>query len=1161
MGTPTIAINGSASNGGGASPDNAPFSIAGDYAQLIASGADAFHASGATVFDMDAGTLSMASDAQIGRVTQGVTVTADMVRQNQLLLNAIGSYCRENGIAIHVEALLTNPSQDDWTYQWLQPAVVANLPITAVEDDREIASSIPDTKQDFASYAKNEMAIVKQIVRYYPAVKIGEWEGGAPTTAIADWWSAYDGVAHAAGLPRISYVVADTSWNAPWITPPSAYQTWLVNLSQLVQANGMQLTVLLDGGRASTPHLWTAQSEQHAAMLARLGGVTADTLLIRTWGSAYPDAVLPINEPTTIGNDAAEIAATYPLYRDGAITVENTIAVTSVPQMIVTTNTAAAVGSVSLTWTATDVAAGARLAVVITDQTGELSAQRSGSGTVSGGGTNLLILNGNSADVAAELQSLTVVEPTAGPDSIDIETFGINGRLSDSQISLISLTVARTSAAQEFKFVPGSVTQFWTAASASTNAAHVITSINYTWNSSDASTEAGRYRIVKSISIHEPMAEDGVTRISGVLEEPDANPAPGSSSSLPLNLSAFIAYAFNPADHLSTVNVLSTTLTFGAVTGDLLSINDTLSATSPTALISGATLLNYFAAGGTQITQLNTGGNPNWQSSWSTNLASVTTTYGSNNQILEQSFLGGTSEPWFVLDNVFDPYTGALWEQFETTPPPAPFDNFATGDQYVTQFNTGDNPNWDYADWGGHTQVTVKWEDYYAKAVTSIPPVRTGLQNTDAYSSTSQLSLTGPTGGGGTLVGGNATTRIHAVGSDTIYAGLGTTTITTGTGHSTIYLSYGADSEVTIVSGGEDSIWTGDARLTITNIGATPDEVYAQGNQLSVGDNSSIDVIGDYNAVNIGNSSAITMPGSQNILDVEGTADDVSIGNASTIIATGTHDTFNLNGAADVCQAGSNNTVNLNGTTSSATAGTDTTAWFWGSGNSLTAGDRTKAWLVGDRNTLSAGDHSTIDLVGSASAAVLGSYGMVWEYGAGASAKLQSNGSINQYGTNEVGTGGAGTTGWQAGTANRLTVGDNSTINVVGDNDTASGGDGSTIIITGNYDLVSVGNSGNIFIYGSNETVSLRGAAHAQTISGFKLANGDRLDLTQVLAGVSLLHDLSNLKNYVSVVRSGSDSVLIANGPLGTDAVIVHGAGSLGLSDFVAHAAFVLPPH
>ena len=237
-----------------------------------------------------------------------------------------------------------------------------------------------------------------------------------------------------------------------------------------------------------------------------------------------------------------------------------------------------------------------------------------------------------------------------------------------------------------------------------------------------------------------------------------------SNSSLPFNLNNFNPDAYNPYNHLSTVNVISTRLTYGELSGKLQTITDRLAPSTPlnpTIAASSAELLCHRRL---QITQLNSGDNPDWQSSWSSELASVTTTYGSDNQILEQVFQGGASEPWFVLDNVFSPYTGQLWEQFQTVPSPAPFGDFVTGTQLLTQFNTGDNPNWDYTDWGDSAQVTVEWQDYYAKAVTAIPHVRTGLQTTDAYSPTSRLSLTGPSNGGGDLlIGCNGTTEHRSV--------------------------------------------------------------------------------------------------------------------------------------------------------------------------------------------------------------------------------------------------------------------------------------------------------------------------------------------------------------------------------------------------------------
>jgi hypothetical protein len=722
--TPAIAINGSVSTGGGSSSNNALGAIAADYAQLIAPGANAFQASGAKIFDMDAGILCLASTAQIGRVINGVQVTAETVAQNQLLLNAIGAYCRENGISIHVEALLSNPKSDDWTYQWLAPSVAANLPITAVEDDREMDWQVSNTPADLTRYAADEVAIVAQIAHAYPTVQIGTWVGGGPISITTAWWGAYDKAAAAAKLPGITYAVADTSWNAPWVTTPANWQGWLVALSHQVQLNNMSLTVLLDGGQGGTNELWTAQSEQHAEMLATLaaqGSVTVNTLLVRSWGFTHPDGVIPVNEPTTIGNAAAEIAATYALYQNGTITAKYAASIAAVPQMIVTMNTPIRVSPVSVTWTMAE-SADARIAVVLIDQTGALSATAMGKGTVSGAGTTQLTLTGNAADILAELATLNVTEPVLGPDSIDIEAFGINGRLSDSQISLLTLADA-TAGTPTVQFA---ATQAYTAASASiTN--HIITSISYTWNDPTASPGTVGYNIIKKISLHEPLADAGVTLVNGGPRQPAAN----SSHGLLLDCPCWTGGAYNPSGSLSTIGVLSTRLTYALKSGNLLSITDDLAPSNPVSAIVGFTLPNYFATGGTQVTQFNTGDNPGWQPSWSSLLASVTTTYGSQNQILEQLYQGGGKEPWFVLDNVFDPYTGKLWEQFETIQ--APVTSYVTGDQLLTLFNTGDNPNWEY-NWGQAAQATIRWQDYYVTAVTSVAPVRTGLQSTDAYS-------------------------------------------------------------------------------------------------------------------------------------------------------------------------------------------------------------------------------------------------------------------------------------------------------------------------------------------------------------------------------------------------------------------------------------------
>src|ERR1700722_7989315 len=719
---PTISLDGSAAGAGGSSLVNgAPDTIAGDYAELIAAGSNFFQASGAKIFNMDAGALSTAYVGQIGRVIQGVTITAAMVQRNQQLLNAIGAYCRANGISINVEAQLTNAPSKDWAYQWLGPAVAAGLPITAVENDDEVEVT-PPLNEDLAASAQNMAAIVKQIVHYYPTVRIGQWEGQASLAVTSAWWADYNLAAKIAGLPVISYAVADTSWNAPWVTTPASWQAWLRGLSALVQSNGMQLKVLLDGiNTDASDQQWTAQSEQHAAMLASLSGVTVNTLLVRTWQHALPDAILPINQPTTGGNDAAEIAAIYPLYQTGNITAQGAATLTTLPQVIVTTASTTAIQPPSLDLAAGDIAVGARVAVVLIDETGVLSAAAQGTGTVLGAGTNDLILNGTSAEVMAELKTLTLTETVNGPDSIDIEAFGVNGRLADAQIAVLALPPGHGIGAQSYSFLPQVAIQPWISSSATVASSGLMTSESFVWNSAVQNVATGAYQLIKTDSIHEPLATLGVSIVNGIVQQSMVN-----DESLPIGLSALNPSAFDPAAQISSINVLNTTMTYGP-RGKLQTIVDTLAPTTPTANVMGGTLPNYFVTGGSQVTQFNTGDNPNWQSSWSSQFESVTTSYGSDHQILEQMFLCGSSNHYLVLDNVFDPYTGALWEQYQTSLPPGPNATFMTGNEYITEFNTGDNPNWDYHDWGNNGQVTVTWQDYYASAVTTSPPANAGL--------------------------------------------------------------------------------------------------------------------------------------------------------------------------------------------------------------------------------------------------------------------------------------------------------------------------------------------------------------------------------------------------------------------------------------------------
>ena len=124
-------------------------------------------------------------------------------------------------------------------------------------------------------------------------------------------------------------------------------------------------------------------------------------------------------------------------------------------------------------------------------------------------------------------------------------------------------------------------------------------------------------------------------------------------------------------------------------------------------------------------------------------------------------------------------------------------------------------------------------------------------------------------------------------------------------------------------------------------------------------------------------------------------------------------------------------------------------------------------------------------------------------------------------------------------------------------------------------------NSAPIFLYGSGSTASGSAAsgsigkdllirAGVDYVSQFNLAGGDKLDLTQILAGASLAHDLANLGNFVQVLGSaandlgfgaGTKTSLEITGPHGTAVVNLEGSGKLALTDLLSHHSLVLPPH
>ncbi len=84
----------------------------------------------------------------------------------------------------------------------------------------------------------------------------------------------------------------------------------------------------------------------------------------------------------------------------------------------------------------------------------------------------------------------------------------------------------------------------------------------------------------------------------------------------------------------------------------------------------------------------------------------------------------------------------------------------------------------------------------------------------------------------------------------------------------------------------------------------------------------------------------------------------------------------------------------------------------------------------------------------------------------------------------------------------------------------------------------------------------------------FNIANGDKLDLSHVLAGAPISHDLTNLGEFVRVVGHatvdplhGQGTTLEITGAGGSSRINLQGSGKLELKDLVQHDSLLLPPN
>ena len=1136
--------------------------------------------------------------------------TQDQVTSNYNILKQIADYCKANGITIQVNAVLTNPAQySDGTNalvgQWAGIAASVGLPISRVQDVNETATVNPDTStlEDFAATATVEVNAVRTLLNAYANssyqltagnLQVGDMEGGAPASSRA-WWIEYNMVARSNGLSGFSFWTTDLNQYGPWSDPLSTagWQATLESMSQVAAAGDLATNVLVQGADIDqTGNQFVAQAEQNAAdiaMLVAAGSISVNSIELQSWAS-LPVGVGLITSPTSTANEAVEIAATFSLYAAGAITASGSASINAPNQLVIPTGNAQSIGQLGINWSAQDVANGGRLAVVLVDQTGTLTARSHGSGTATNNNGNVLILNGTSADLAAELASVMVAEPYAGPDTLDIEVFGMQGRLTDAQISMLAGVPGQATAT-----LATNSSQGWLSASATLNTGTVLASDaimtheTVYWNTAPTSgtTVPGQSAFLNVVAIHEPLAEYGVKNTSSIVLGTTANAvvdifdstvdwAPytangyannaGKNNAVSPQTTGWLKTAFNASAAVTPMVVQSTVNSFDPNTGRLLSsINNLAPDPLTTVDLTGAhanPFATAFSNGGTQVVEYNTGNNPGWNIGWGTQFNAATLTYDGSGHLVELFLQGGAADPWFTVDNVFNPNTGELWEQFETAaPPPASSDGqtylgtqnqykpgFVSGPLFITQFRTGNNPsatvnnpNWNYLDWGASSTVdTEVWTDYFMMANFSGFALNyAGLSAGDINNYPRQFV------NGTTLdlfyLPGSIAVDLNALGTVTIASQVLASSLT---GLNAIDAA-GATGTVTITGlmAGSSALIGGNTASTIKGYGH--DTIVAGTGQTSIDTGSGSSVV----HVAYANSSA-SITGNNNTIDaaagdtltIAGTGNVVS-GSSVTLTVTSPGAVLTESGQSNTVQfAGGGGTLVETGSTSkTALYGSYVAAWLedgatltaTGSHNVIVGKRRLSITLTGDASTVQAADGSTITL-GGANDTVEGS-GLAISASPGTANLLieGSSDNISAATGSSLAVQGAQHTITASGVAVQM-LDASSTMTLFGNSNTIYGcagswvaiGSGSNNVVSGSGTHIIVANPTNLLIEGSNDSVTaapgsslaVRGAQH--TI----VASGVTIQLLDASSGVNVFGD-----NDTVYGCSGS-SVLIGSG-------------------------------
>ena len=387
------------------------------YADLIASGTNWFVEGGASVlkvYDFDLAYLPEAT------------------------LKSLIAYLKANNIKLAVESYLATarPGQtgeglqtSGFTQQWVSRVQKFGGTVDYVQMDEALYRGNIVYGRSLNDLAVDVAANVAIIRKAFSGVQIGDIEpfqsGDTRGMALVqNWLAAYK----AATGTAIDSFIPDLAYNAQ-----SAAQllSSLELLSSSLHAQGTHLGILYTGDETDGSNAaWGGSVERHFAAITADPKILIDYAVIQTW-QAFPIAATQTNVVGTMVNVAAEYTALAPLYASGAISpqVTTSFAIGAPVWATVPVGQNTSVSGIAVSLGLADITAQSRIAVVLIDAIGLLSANASGKGTVTGSGTNHLVLNGSMVEVNAELASLKILSNIAGSDLLDIETFGGAGRI------------------------------------------------------------------------------------------------------------------------------------------------------------------------------------------------------------------------------------------------------------------------------------------------------------------------------------------------------------------------------------------------------------------------------------------------------------------------------------------------------------------------------------------------------------------------------------------------------------------------------------------------------------------------------------------------------------------------------------------------------------